>query len=189
MTMERDLAGSTLNSLPEGLLDLLGIKSFGQYPNRLITQLQPTIDLGQMYLTAESNDYSFTISNPGGAAGQLGITATFPINLSNGAALVVPSGEVWSVNEFSLSWTTPAGAGDCAHFVPMMQSQGNNGIALASYSSPFGTAPTIRGGWSALARPVYCRPGSVLNIFTSGATIAAGNYTLNGCIRLARLTV
>lgn len=186
------ITDAPLNTLPEGLLDLLGIKSFGAYPNRLRGEVAPTIDLLQSYLAANSIEASINLINiPSGGPGVYNISATNPVNLANAALqVVVPNGEVWWVQHFGIRWNIPADAANYASFTPAI-SMGGTGTPVSTTMGGFdtGAAAGVRGGWSCIERPVIVRPGSLFQMFCGGSNVVAGSITLTGSLRIARLRV
>jgi hypothetical protein len=86
------MSGPTAN-LPVGLLDMLGIKS-GAYPNNLIENIQPTLELFE--LLAESNATEIVSATNNVVAGGVGLFASH----------TVPQGEIWLCSGFSSACTT-----------------------------------------------------------------------------------
>lgn len=84
------LTQPVISRLPLGLLDFLGIKSGGRYPEQLLPTLQPTWDL-QPFQTIWDERNTFDVStalNPG--------TLNFvPVNIT------VPQTELWLVHHFT----------------------------------------------------------------------------------------
>lgn len=90
-----------LTSRPEGLLASLGIQSGGQYPQHLLSDLQPTYELGPWY--REFNQQFITLA----------ITGTpYAINTATDydTGISVPDGEVWIVNRGTITLNVAAGA-------------------------------------------------------------------------------
>lgn len=185
------LGEARLNTLPEGLLDLLGIKSFGAYPNLLDTKVQPTIELLNSYLAANSLEASINLINVGsGGPGPVNVAATNPVDLGNGTSVTVPTGEVWWIQHFGVRWNIPADANNYACFTPAL-SIGGTAISLTSSSTGFttGSAVAVRGGMSCIEEPVIARPGTLFQIYSAGSNVVAGNITVTGALRVARLRV
>jgi hypothetical protein len=180
-----------LNTLPEGLLDLLGIKSFGAYPNRLEGRVQPSIDLLQSYLAANSLETSINLINTGsGGPAPLNIAATNPVDIGDGTQVIVPQGQVWWIQHFGVRWNIPADALNYGAFAPAI-SMGGTGTPMTTVSGGFtqGSGTAVRGGWACIERPVIARPGSILQIYSAGTNVVASNITLTGSLRIARLRV
>jgi len=74
-----------LGARPEGLLDLLGIKTGGKYPQHLAYELVPVVNLFGIYLQQAAT----TILSSGGSCGAVGLVAT--------DAIIVPATENWLV--------------------------------------------------------------------------------------------
>jgi len=84
----RLLTPPIISKLPLGLLDFLGIKTGGRYPDQLASFLQPTWDL-ERYQTIWDERNTFDVASP--------ITA---LNL-NTSTIVVPNTELWLVHQFN----------------------------------------------------------------------------------------
>lgn len=85
-----------INTLPLGLLDVLGIRSGGEYPRFLTQQLDAGIDLLRLYLAAREESFvpaAFTVA----------ATGFQPI-----AGLTVPSGEYWWIHSYTVRLLTGA---------------------------------------------------------------------------------
>jgi len=74
-----------LGARPEGLLDILGIKTGGRYPQHLHEVLQPGLDLTGVYLAQAAT----SVLSSGGTCSGTGLVAT--------DAIIVPSTENWLV--------------------------------------------------------------------------------------------
>lgn len=74
-----------LGARPEGLLDLLGIKTGGRYPQHLGSELVPVLNLAELYLAQAST----TILSSGGTLSAVGLVAT--------DVLIVPATENWLI--------------------------------------------------------------------------------------------
>jgi hypothetical protein len=92
------LTQPVISRLPLGLLDFLGIKSGGRYPEQLQGTLQPTWDL-QPFQTIwdERNTFDVTTTIPNGGLNFL------PWNI------VVPQNELWQVHQLNGFLQTDAG--------------------------------------------------------------------------------
>jgi len=75
-----------LGRRPEGLLDVLGIKSGGRYPQHLLQDLQPQIDLTQLYFDPRAEYLK-------GGNGTVSAVA----NLVAGTTITVPASEDWLI--------------------------------------------------------------------------------------------
>lgn len=90
------LPAPPLTIRPVGLLDFLSIQAGGRYPQHLLEDLQPTMDLMRWFHDAQAevvnNNTAGLLSGPGSA----------------GVGFTVPAGEAWLVSNFNVSVTVPA---------------------------------------------------------------------------------
>lgn len=89
---------SPINSVPEGLLDILGVKNQGRYPDTLSETVFGTLDLFELY-AAQRIQYAVESGAP---LTLTGVAATT-------CALTVPTNEIWWVRSYA--WVGTLGAG------------------------------------------------------------------------------
>lgn len=87
-----------VNAVPEGLLDVLGVKSQGRYPDTLDGSVQLILDPFDLYAIPRL-EYA---NEAGGPLSLVGTASTF-------CALTVPAGEIWWVKAYA--WVGTLGAG------------------------------------------------------------------------------
>lgn len=91
-----------VNRVPVGLLDLLDMKSRGQTPRELSSQVQAGIDIAPLYYS----DLEEAVAAVDAGVAAIGLTTS----------LAVPQDEIWFVRQMSVSTTT--GAGEAISFAP-----------------------------------------------------------------------
>src|SRR5688500_20346246 len=109
------IAPPALNLQPFGLLSFLGIKNGGEYPQQLISTLQPTLDLWEHYVAANREEYTLACDNQTGAIGSatnIQITTLSPkppgeIILVD-CQLLMPLTDLWYVLSCSITRTIPS---------------------------------------------------------------------------------
>jgi len=86
----------TIQRVPTGLLDVLGMKTSGDNPSSLAPFVQAGLDLREFY---DTQTITWRVFNQGGANGAVGVrtfnTGTTPP--------IVPDGELWVVRNFGMS--------------------------------------------------------------------------------------
>lgn len=155
-----------VQTLPAGLLGLLGVKNAGQNPNILPDIVQPTLELLTMYALSLSQRKQETIAKPGGAGA---------ITKSTGA-LVVPAGKYWYV------WEMHVGVGALGVAPPLdiavWSLDQQNNVSWVRNISPPGGRPIANQAYSLGLSGMWCRPGDILAVVDTGAGITAYNVAL-----------
>lgn len=101
-----------INTLPTGLLDFFQIKNGGEYPQTLLPQLQPVIDLYDHYKAVRQLELFMSplrtiVANS--SAQDVPLYPLSPVNPGDtGAATTVPSGQLWLVTHAQARWTFAA---------------------------------------------------------------------------------
>jgi len=85
-----------INTLPIGLLSMLGLKEQGRNPDTLLGQVIPTLDLRDLYATQLQDNAAEVVS-------AATATGTFAVG-----AMKVPNNEIWYVQHFSVACNTSA---------------------------------------------------------------------------------
>jgi len=172
--------------IPPGLLGFLQIKSLGENPDALNTEYQPTIEVFPWLMEARAVDWTQDRGGgtPAGVALATGLTGARAFSPN---ALVVPSNEMWWVEEYTIN--AVIAVGDAAYFscglinprlgVVNQYMLGDPstifdaGIALSAY---------------ARARGFFAPPGSELVILVS-ANDTATTVAYTGYVRFTPLPV
>jgi len=162
--MDRSPLGpAPITERPQGLLELLGLKNGGQYPQHMSELLAPTFDLGSWYRQWQKEvrapaDVTFT-------------------NLGTSFLLdTVPAGEVWFVHEVNVRSTAAVSnlVTQLGIEVWTSDSTGFVECLLNGYIQPYPGTATTR--VSCVARftgdPVLLRPGTPIYM---GPTVLAGS--------------
>jgi hypothetical protein len=194
MATRDEIGTAPLNTIPRGLLDFFGIKSFGQNPVHLQDRIQPTLDL--LLWVAQTNAVYLevptivlaTANQPGGT---VDFPSTQPQNLSVGGRLVVPQNEVWFVHEFVVK-AIYNNAADLGEFWPgiydypaaINRPQPSDSSLLHN-----GVAAFVRTAWASMHRPIFVAPGSTLSAYHSGYTSTANSLAVQAIMKLSRLIV
>lgn len=202
--MAKELLTSPLNEIPQGLLDFFGIKSMGQYPQRLDTNVMPTMDLLAWYLASKvdigmASTTAPLVANTGQTT--FGISSaqwttnpgSFDFAGAGVGTTTVPDGQVWMLEHCSIRWTMSAAAGDIADFSVIAIASSvapafitlTDGPVLGYTNSAAGLA---RAGARAMTRgPIFLLPASQLRVQCFGVTTAAGNVDYSVAVRIRRL--
>lgn len=186
------LGDAPLNLLPKGLLDLFGIKSFGQYPQRLLQDIVPTTDLLDWY---ERTNASWVVTNSATFLADTGtntrsITSTVPVDLVAGAGdLIVPANEYWLLFEVTtqLGYPNDAAAGGEAWLAYSVPQTGLFMPPTALMGPTTGVAAIARLSKRAWLTHAFAPPGSTILHQHSGITVGAGVVSLTSQFRLLRL--
>jgi hypothetical protein len=154
------LGSPPINTLPSGLLHLLGIKSGGQYPRDLASTLAPVLDLTDWYGVA--HDETVTSNNV--------LTATGSNTLTNGS---VPNNELWFVRQ--VTFRVVVGAAEAIAIEP------------AWMQDPNGTLPQIIGSERVLpaSTTASCFMSIVPFFATPGSSVRAVVNSITGSIDVA----
>lgn len=197
-----DLPVSKLGRIPEGLLSFFDIKSMGQYPTRLSTDLIATMDLFRFYADQSAEEGVATIAPF--AAGS-GTTAALDITAANWSAggltnfavagatqTVVPNNEVWIVLEMCIRWKFTATAGQeiaCAIQVNPAAVSPSMGLIVTDQVQGFTTSnATIgRAGQSSSSRPFFLLPGCTIKAWHAGDLVPGGQIDVDIYGRIRRL--
>lgn len=182
-----------LNLQPAGLLDFLGIKNGGRYPQHLSTDLVPTLELLRWYVAANSIEIgsvspAFQLVANEGTTTHL-IAATQPVNFSVGGTLMVPQTEYWYIDRWSVNWFINAQAGASIRVVPVTTPAGGApSIRVPCTFGGFETSdPAInRAGHASMIDPIILRPGTVLSLLNEGAIMGAAGVNVNMQMRFCR---
>lgn len=159
-----------LTAIPGGLLDFLGIKNRGRYPESLSTQLLPVFSLLDMYAAYQYEELNAQITSDG--------------SLSSYIAHTVPQAELWYVYTWSAR-SAPLTAGNNTELVNEINPAGvvartivgrGNGPITGAASSPTAYAYN--------ERPIWARPGDQLRV---RPLLHLGSYAVDVSIRIARL--
>lgn len=90
-----------VQALPEGLLDVLGVKNAGRYPDELAGSIVGTLDLAELF---NMQRYQLVVES---ALSLTGVGSTL-------TALTVPTNEIWWVRAYM--WVCTLGAGMTCKF-------------------------------------------------------------------------
>jgi|SRR5687767_3091241 len=186
------IAPPALNLQPFGLLSFLGIKNGGEYPQQLISTLQPTLDLWEHYVAANREEYTLACANQTGAIGSatnIQITTISPtppgeIILVAGQ-LLVPQTELWYVISCSVAWTMPA---EAAAYIDADWIFGRVRFPLGLSGWTTGIAGNTRGGRRSIDRPVWLTPGTALTPQNLGSNSTAATF-VSAHLSVARLRI
>lgn len=173
-----------LTARPEGLLSVLGIQSGGRYPQYLLDQLQPTVDLARWYLEYNGTFRTATLNAAG--FGVSGIVDT---------GLAVPDGELWIVNRASvtLDGVTWAAGGTALKYTGYLIRTNNAngtplGVAGPIESPQVNALNAAYASCSAVEVPFILRPTVKLRYLWNGdAGITAGNIQIALAVTVARI--
>jgi len=114
---------SLINQVPPGLLSLLGIKALGVNPSILPDELSPSLDLFTLYIAGNSIERRSTTA-------AIGTTGFF-----SAAALIVPAGELWLVEAFSIDLSAVVGAATTYRLKPAYFNVGTNALFAVGASA------------------------------------------------------
>lgn len=191
--MNGNLEKAPLNTLPLGLLDFLGIKSFGRYPDSLGTSIQPTIDVWQNLVQANDLIYSTALTTLAAdtSASDIDIPGPWaPIDIAAGGVTEVPSGELWYLTAWDVVWAM----GTSAQFidaVPVYRTPAAGSIEppceLMGFTTKSAAAPATWSGARSLKQPVWLRSGTRLLVRVHAAGVAANSITWGTRIRAIRV--
>jgi hypothetical protein len=182
-----------LNLQPSGLLGLFGIKNGGRYPQHLLAELAPQVELLRWYVTANARRYYGQVTpavTSAWALQTIGSLEPEPI-LGSSTVLAVPTGEVWVLSDWSAT-VIHAASGDRGEVAFAVQRGSPN---YSSRLLPSTITGTLRDQFDTVAgsithsgvRPLeFLYPGErlvfVLQRFLSGTLV---NYSFD----LARLVI
>lgn len=188
------LGDAPLNLLPLGLLDFFGIKSGGRYPQHLLAELQPGIDLYQHYLALAATTQLFTTAGVAGAInpGNLAIATApgLPSTVLVGGAIVQPAGEVWAITDARVQWQLPNEAAAYGAFQLVFDQPGGAYMPITKYVDGYGTigsATTARNGVAVQEQGViFVGPSATLRILSRGSNSVA-NIGVDCVFKLVRM--
>lgn len=194
--MDRPPILRPLNTLPGGLLDLLGIKNGGRYPEYLQTELQPTLDLFDQYVAWIAHEFNLATAGTTGAVNSgfvniSGVTGTQDISsLLSGGVITIPQNEVWYLQEGSTYTTLPAEATAFGRTMLSTTILGQASEGLPSFFQGYdtGVASGTRSNVCSVARSIWLRPGRQLFIQHFGMN-STGNIAVSARVRLVRMIV
>lgn len=87
-----------IQTLPSGLLGLLQLKQQGQNPSPLREDVQPTTDLTQFWFQNQMRDLTLDFTGPHNT-----LVATGANGSKGFGTIVVPNGELWYIENFSVN--------------------------------------------------------------------------------------
>jgi len=87
-----------MSNLPKGLLDLLGLQSFGEAPRQLMQEVFGVVDLAEFLLSNKLETLGGNRTTPAGG-----------FNTITSTSIVVPAGELWVPKVFAVYGTAEAG--------------------------------------------------------------------------------
>lgn len=160
-----------IQTLPSGLLGLLGIKNGGQYPQNIDPTLQPTIDLLDWYLQTNSE-----------------VVFSGPVSLTTvGNTLItpftVPAHEYWAINDWGSELTLGAGE---AISVAIGYTVGGAMQLLSSRETITAAAAAMMNLKMDKQRPLILPPGTSMGYVVSSIT---GNIDGLNTLRITRLAI
>jgi hypothetical protein len=170
-----------LSKLPLGLLGFFGIKNGGDYPQAVRADIQPVLDLAQMFAI----NYRELLSYAPVAA--LGFVSA---NSVTGVSPTVPAGEVWFISAVSVQTFT--GVGDSITGSVELRGQQSGGASnwhralsaeFTQGASLTRTLPGIHtdGLWAA--------PGDTIGVWYSAVTNASGTATASVQLAITRFPI
>ena len=158
-----------INRIPYGLLGLLGLKSLGQNPSTLLSQVSPVVPLLPFWIggqTPNINNGSAGIS----ASGFIGATAH-----------TVPNGKVWFVIGHSAHASAVVGA-TVTFKAAAGSRQGAGAVVLPQWAAQVSVTLPTTGGREAISAleglstdaPLIAGPGCQFGAFADVAALAGG---------------
>lgn len=130
-----------LTARPEGLLSSLGIQSGGKYPQHLLSDLQPTYDLGFWY--REYNQIFSTVAIP---STPYACTTATDYDLG----IQVPDGELWVVNRIGVKLNVTGGVGTDSFNWTILRTNNADGTQLPLMRTQLSPTSTAAGSFPAL---------------------------------------
>jgi len=166
---------STISNFPRGLLDLLGIYTFGKAPSNVGNDVVPTLETLEMFLSAK-------LVTIGGQA------AAPPAGGSNAlpSQFTVPANEVWVVKALTAFGVTEAGV--TMSISPAVRLGGTGGSIAPTLGRPQPMAASTNMSCPADVVNLWLPSGSEMGIRVDALTGApTGASTLNLNALVARL--
>lgn len=158
---------------PEGLLDLLSIKSGGRFPQHLAdTWLQPGIELADWYLEQEAIFATATLTWT--AAGTQQVVGT------------VPAQEQWLLRSCSMWSQSAIAAGVTRIQAAMFYTDANNTPLQVLLTTPVQAGPDYLNAGVIFPRPIIVPPGTRITAQTTAYAGAAGG-AFTCAVRYCRL--
>jgi len=147
----------TIQRLPVGLLDLLGMQSTGDTPHLVSGEVSPTLELLDLYLTDRLTGANVATAN---------VTAVGPINTTTGPA----AGEMWMV--YGITATSQGALAAATGFTGnLFVNRPSSGGFSQFYGPPQAVAnPALWAGSVHFERPMIMRPGDTLGFWISAIT-------------------
>ncbi|MBA0088971.1 MAG: hypothetical protein HRJ53_28615 [Acidobacteria bacterium Pan2503] len=177
-----------IQTLPQGLLGLLQLKSFGENPYDLLETVQPSVDLYRLWIERNAQDVQglFGVASVNTAAL---VTGNHGTQNFGSAAQVTPSNEIWFVVYFTGTIQTIAAADTITGLqTGIFTSIPNGGVYLQS--APVSDVITARARSLATnpVAPFFVPPGSqfVVNV---ADILSVGGITVNLNLRAVRIPI
>jgi hypothetical protein len=171
MAEKNVLGPPQIQVLPQGLLGFLGIKNGGQFPQTLLPDLAPTLDLLEIYL---QTDHEVIFSGP------VSILAPGYIFIN---PFTVPQNEYWAIIDWGVEF--PLGAGEAIK-VALGYSLGGTLCLLSDRTE----LSTVGGALMAVnmnkQRPILLPPNTSLGYLVSEIT---GTLDAVNTLRISRLKI
>lgn len=160
-----------ITALPGGLLDFLGIKNRGRYPDTISPIIAPTLNLWDLYACYQYEEQNVTVASDG--------------SLSSYIAYTVPQGETWYVFTWSAR-TVPLTAGNNAELVNEINPAGVVARTIVGRGNGpvTGAAAANQTAYAYNERPIWARPGDQLRF---RPVTHLGTYNVDVSIRFVRL--
>lgn len=191
-----------LSKVPEGLLDLFGIKGIApRYPSQLGEQVSPVFDVGQLVAEAYSATGWATGTLLAATDGATFINITSAMWLSLGvvdfadgaSATTVPQGQIWLVHEAQVQWNFTDDPGNSANFWLSASGAAASPGPLVITDQVFGyttsDAAVSRNGHAVYRspKPFLLTPGQRVRIAHDGVVISGGGVLWQLAMRVTRL--
>ena len=172
------LTPAVISKLPLGLLGFFGIKNGGQYPQSIVPDIQPVLDLADQ-LAANYRELVFVA--PIAALGF--VTA----NLNGSAATpgAVPAGELWFVQAASVFAFT--GVGDS--FTGTLEVRNSTTGLASAWHRALSNTITLAASTTQLhpgISGVWLSPGDTIGFWYSAATNASGTAQMSAQLSIVR---
>lgn len=152
---------TTIQRLPTGLLDMLGMQSTGASPNEIAGVVTPTVNLGDLYLWDRVRVLTANTPN---------IASVNPF----ASTVTPPQGEQWMV--YGISMTTTGVVAAAAGFTAAMAI--NRGVSSLLWQLLQTPHPVTTGNlWASgivWDTPIIMRPGDTLGVWVTSITGVPG---------------
>jgi hypothetical protein len=167
--------------IPPGLVGLLQLKQLGRLPDNLLGDVNPVLELRDWYMEARRVS---TVTLFGGFPATAAITTggvNFKSMLIGGVNAAVPQGQIWYVEEFTVSGSI-ATAADSISFAAAMSQSPLTDIQLVG--PPYIDVITARARAAAAKadRGYWARPGDTFGAFVVDV-LSVGGITLVATLR------